>query len=217
MQKIDKTLKYADNPRQITDDQLSMLKKHLETLGDLSGVVYCTKNKAYLGGNMRSEIMDGCEIEITQRFDKPTPQKTLAHGFITFGGEKFAYREVAFTKEEFKQACIVANSNGGTWDWEVLASEQWIDLPLQHWGIEITPTLDTDLVDKLNRMDEWIGMPDFEAEPSPFQIIVSFDTEDAQREFAAKYSLKFLTQGPKTWSTWYPFKAREDLASLRYD
>ena len=53
---IDKNLKYAANPRQITGDQFNLLKKHLETLGDLSGVVFCTKNKAYLGGNMRSEV-----------------------------------------------------------------------------------------------------------------------------------------------------------------
>lgn len=134
--KISKALKYADNPRQITGEQFNLLKKHLETLGDLSGVVYCTKNKAYLGGNQRSEVFDGCEIEIVERFDKPTKQKTVAHGFITFNGEKFAYREVAFTKSEFKQACIVANSNGGDWDWDVLANGAWQDEPLVDWGLE---------------------------------------------------------------------------------
>jgi hypothetical protein len=136
-QRIDKSRKYTANPRQITGEQFELLKKHLETLGDLSGVVYCTKNKAYLGGNMRSEIMDGCEIEVVERFDQPTPQKTLAHGFITYGGEKFAYREVAFTKREFKQACIVANSSGGSWDWDVLANGEWSDLPLGDWGLDV--------------------------------------------------------------------------------
>lgn len=135
-ERIDKGRKYSANPRTISEPQLNLLKKHLETLGDLSGVVYCTKNKAYLGGNQRSEIFDGCEIEIVERFDKPTPQKTLAHGFIHFNGEKFAYREVAFSKIEFKQACIVANSNGGEWDWDVLAGESWADAALTDWGLE---------------------------------------------------------------------------------
>lgn len=133
---VDKTLKFKDNPRTITGDQFDLLKKHLETLGDLSGVVYCTKNKAYVGGNQRSDVMDGCEIEIVERFDRPTPQKTLAHGFIHYNGEKFAYREVAFSKKEFRQACIVANSNGGDWDWEVLGSESWSSEPLSDWGLE---------------------------------------------------------------------------------
>lgn len=156
MERVDKALKYADNPRQITDDQLSMLKRHLETLGDLSGIVYCTINKAYLGGNMRSEIMDGCEIEIVERFDTPTPQKTIAHGFITFEGEKFAYREVAFSSQEFKQACIVANANGGSWDWEALASEEWIDIALEEWGLELPDdwaTISDQIVDDLPEGD----------------------------------------------------------------
>jgi len=133
---IDRSKKYKNNPRQITGDQFKMLKKHLEQLGDLSGVVYCTKQGAYLGGNMRSEVMHGAEIEIVERFDKPTAQKTLAYGFIRYNGEKFAYREVAFTKKEFRQACIVANSNGGTWDWDILANE-WTDEPLADWGLDV--------------------------------------------------------------------------------
>jgi DNA modification methylase len=134
--KVDRANKFKDNPRQITGDQFQMLKKHLEQLGDLSGVVYCTKQKAYLGGNMRSEVMHGADIEIVERFNKPTKNKTLAYGFIHYNGEKFAYREVAFNKREFDQACIVANSNGGTWDWDRLGNE-WEAADLVEWGLDV--------------------------------------------------------------------------------
>jgi len=153
---IDRSKKYKNNPRQITGDQFKMLKKHLEQLGDLSGVVYCTKQGAYLGGNMRSEVMHGAEIEIVERFDKPTAQKTLAYGFIRYNGEKFAYREVAFTKKEFRQACIVANSNGGTWDWDILANE-WTDEPLADWGLDVPGVVDD--------MGEEFSLPDGDREP----------------------------------------------------
>lgn len=158
--RIDKGRKYAANPRTITDEQRNLLRKHLETLGDLSGVIYCMKNKAFVGGNQRSEIMDGCEIEIVERFDKPTANKTTAHGFITFGGEKFAYREVAFSKKEFKQACIVANSNGGVWDWDVLAGDDWADLPLEEWGLELLMSID--ILDEDFELNE----PQFSKDPS---------------------------------------------------
>lgn len=135
--RIDKSLKFPDNPRQITAGQFRLLKKHLAQLGDLSGIIYCRNNKAYTGGNMRAEVMHGCEVEIVEKFDKPTTQKTVAYGYVKFKGERFAYREVEFTGEEFRQACIVANSNGGSWDWDALSGGAWQDAPLNDWGLQL--------------------------------------------------------------------------------
>jgi len=143
--KIDKSLKFANNPRQITARQFKTLKKHLEQLGDLSGIIYCRNNDAYTGGNMRAEVMHGSKVEIVEEFKRPTKQKTLAYGYVHYEGERFAYREVAFTDEEFKQACIVANSNGGSWDWDVLSGNEWSDLPLSEWGLDV-PSDNPDLL-----------------------------------------------------------------------
>lgn len=82
--KISKDLKFKHNPRKITDAQLELLRNHLSELGDLSGVIYCHNNKAYVGGNQRSDVFDNSQIEITERFSEPTKQKTLAHGFIVW-------------------------------------------------------------------------------------------------------------------------------------
>ena len=136
---ISNKLKFKGNPRQITDKQFKLLKEHIQELGDLSGVIYCHNNKAYVGGNQRSEIFNEAKIEIIERFKTPTKNKTVAHGFILFNGEKFAYREVMFTKEEFDKACIVANNDGGEWDWDMIANEFDEDL-LKDWGMDIPDT-----------------------------------------------------------------------------
>ena len=134
--KITTENKYENNPRKITDKEKALLKEHLEEFGDLSGVVYCINNKAYVGGNQRSTVFDGSTIEIAERFNKPTNNKTTAHGFIIYNGEKYTYREVSFTKKEFKKACVVANSDGGSFDWEIL-DQHWEAQDLADWGVKV--------------------------------------------------------------------------------
>lgn len=131
--KISKKLKWENNPRRISKHQFELLEKHIDALGDLSGVVYCHNHNAYLGGNQRSEVFDGAKIEITERFNPPTDKNTTAIGFIIFKGEKYAYREVCFSDYQFRQACIVANNGGGENDWDELAN--WDMDELNDWGL----------------------------------------------------------------------------------
>lgn len=131
--------KYDENPRTITKKQFGLLKEHIEELGDLSGVVYCHKNKAFVSGNQRSEIFNGAEIEIVEKFDKPTRRGTVAYGFITYNGEKYAYREVYFMKSRFEMACIVANYDGGSFDWDIIANK-FDELDLTKWGVKVWKT-----------------------------------------------------------------------------
>lgn len=135
LKKISKDLKFKRNPRYITKRKFELLESHLEELGDLSGVTYCHNHQAFVGGNQRSEVFDGADIEITQRFDPPTDKHTVAIGFINFKGEKYAYREVSFSEELFEKACIVANNSGGQNDWEELAN--WDMDKLTDWGLEM--------------------------------------------------------------------------------
>ncbi len=147
--KISNKDKYKNNPRQITKKQFELLKAHIEELGDLSGVIYCHNNKAYVGGNQRSEVFNEALIEIIERYKEPTKNKTVAHGFILFNGEKFAYREVVFSKEEFEKACIVANNDGGKWDFDELANS-WNENLLLEWGMDIPDTSIKDDPDNKN-------------------------------------------------------------------
>lgn len=134
MEKINKDLRFKDNPRIITDQQRERLAEHLEELGDLSGVVYCRRNKAYAGGNQRSVYFDGCNIVLTETYKKPTKTGTVALGWIEKDGERYAYREVDWSEEQFKKACIVANNDGGDWDYMALA--EWDHGALSEWGFE---------------------------------------------------------------------------------
>jgi len=136
MKKLSSKNKYKDNPRIITEKEQKLLKKHLKEFGDLSGIVYCVNNKAFVGGNQRSDALDGLEINIRERFEKPTKSKTVAYGDIVGkNGELYAYREVKFTKQQFKKACIVANSNGGAFDWAKLTTDVWNKENLKGWGV----------------------------------------------------------------------------------
>jgi hypothetical protein len=49
---IDKNLQFDKNSRKITGAQIERLESDLQKFGDLSGVVYCQNNKAYVGGNI---------------------------------------------------------------------------------------------------------------------------------------------------------------------
>jgi len=128
--------KFKGNPRKISDKQKRLLSEHLTELGDLSGVIYCHNAKAYVGGNQRADVFDGAEIEITERFDTPTIHHTIAHGFIKWQGEKYVYREVAFTPEQFRKACIVANNDGGEFDFDILKMD-WNIGELADWGLDL--------------------------------------------------------------------------------
>jgi len=134
---IDKNLQFEGNPRKITGTQIERLEGDLEKFGDLSGVVYCQNNKAYVSGNQRSKIFDGAEIEIIKKFNEPQPDKTVAVGFINWNGNRYTYREVQFTPEEFREACIIANNDGGSFDWDVL-SKDWDKFELSSYGLDIS-------------------------------------------------------------------------------
>lgn len=144
---IDKSKQYHLNPRKIEDKELIRLKDHLYKFGDLGGVVYCRNNKAYVGGNQRSKIFDGAEIEIIEKFDTPREDKTIAVGFITWNDRKYMYREVIFTEEEFKEACIIANSDGGEWDIDIL-QDNWLVDDLLEFGFDMDLLPDVFMTDE---------------------------------------------------------------------
>jgi hypothetical protein len=131
---ISNSLQFKDNPRKISGSQREQLSNHLAKFGDLGGVVYCRNNKAYVGGNQRSTIFDGSSITYIDSFTTPLPDKTVALGFIEWNGNKYLYREVEFTTEEFREACIAANNDGGDWDERVFQA-LWTKQELEEFGL----------------------------------------------------------------------------------
>ena len=150
MKTIKKENQYKNNPRKITEKEKDLLKDHLEEFGDLSGVVYCIQNKAFVGGNQRSNVFDNCKIEIVEKYEKPTKNRTVSHGFIIYNKEKYTYREVSFSEGQFKKACVVANNDGGSFDWEIL-EENWNFTELTEWGLNL---MIADIEAKINNTDD---------------------------------------------------------------
>lgn len=175
---IDQSKQYHLNPRKISDEALSRLEDHLYKFGDLGGVVYCRNNKAYVGGNQRSKLFDGSEIEIIEEFNIPQEDKTVAVGFISWNGRKYLYREVVFTEEEFKEACIVANNDGGEWDIDILRDEWGIE-DLKEWGMDIdfiSEEFEKALVEE-NSYTRKVESPIYEPKEEKPQISELYDTD----------------------------------------
>ncbi len=64
---------------------------------------------------------------------------------------------------------------------------------------------------------EWVGMPTFEAKDHPFKFVISFETEADRDAFQEEHKLKYVQKQAQSWSTWWPFKDRDDLSSLKFD
>jgi hypothetical protein len=129
---------YHKNPRQITERQFKDLERWLEELGDLGGIVHDLNSDEVIGGNQRARVFDilkaeNAPIVLTDEFDPPTRQGTVALGFIQWRGEQYGYRQVRWTARQCEQANVVANRAGGAWDWDVLANEFEMG-DLLEWG-----------------------------------------------------------------------------------
>lgn len=109
------------NPRKISDPQLDMLKSSLELFGDLSGIIYNRRLSRLTGGTQRVRVLPkDCEITIIERFDPPTAHGTTAHGYVSFKGERYQYREVDWDESTDIAANIAANKHGGEFDMAIL-------------------------------------------------------------------------------------------------
>jgi DNA modification methylase len=128
---------YHKNPRQITTKQMTMLAHDLAELGDLSGIVHDLNTDELIGGNQRSKIfrLDECEIQLSEQYDAPDEQGTVALGYVIWQGKKYTYRQVRWDAKTAEKANIVANKAGGTWDFDILADNFELD-DLLEWGFE---------------------------------------------------------------------------------
>jgi len=112
-------------------------------------------------------------------------------------------------------------TNESDWDME-LALEELKELELGGFNMELTGfdqwSKQENLLNVVNSRDtEWVGMPEFEPADNPYKIIINFESEKDRDDFQQKYNFEFIYKQAKAWSTWYPFKGREDLASLKYE
>ena len=72
---------------------------------------------------------------------------------------------------------------------------------------------DADEIKDFDEAAEWVGMPDFEPEPEPIKVIVSFRNNEDKATFAQKLDLPTLSD-KKTISVWFPLRENEDVSSV---
>lgn len=127
---------YSKNARKATMSDLDRLKENLKELGDLSGITHDLETDEIITGNQRSTVFDinNCEIVITSKNDKPDKQGTVAVGYIVWNENKYNYRQVRWSEETRKKACIVANTFAGIFDRDAL--EAYDPEDLESFGLD---------------------------------------------------------------------------------
>jgi hypothetical protein len=120
---------------------------------------------------------------------------------------------------EYCQAFTIKdNVSSGEWEWNMLAND-WDSVLLNEFGLDVWQNMD-DKVNKINSMEEWVGMPDFEAKDNPYKIIINFESQEDRDKFHGLHPIEIqtkLTKESNTWTTWYPYKERQDLKNLKFD
>lgn len=115
----------AKNPRRISKEDFAALQASIKTFGDLSCVVFNVRTQQLVGGHQRIESMKASGTKpvvwITQKYDTPNAQGTIAIGTITHENESYKYREVDWDEGIEKAANIAANRIQGEFDLDLLA------------------------------------------------------------------------------------------------
>lgn len=136
---------YEQNPRRISDEMRARLESSMQEFGDLSGVIRNVREGVdtsgrLLGGNQRTKIFQAeggeCQVVVTDRLDEPNDSGTVAYGYVEFRGERFTYREVDWSDEAVREACVKANLLGGDWNLEIL-DETFDRFDLAEWGFDM--------------------------------------------------------------------------------
>lgn len=113
---------------------------------------------------------------------------------------------VDWSEDKQREFVIKDNVSGGEWDWDLLANEWDSDL-LGEWGL--------DIVASVNENKEWADIDDFDVSDSSLKIVIQFETENDRTHFEKEHDIKIRTKGKNTWSTWYPYKERNDFSDTK--
>jgi hypothetical protein len=198
--KIEELKLNDDNPRIIYNDKFEKLVASIKAFPKMMELrpIVVDKNNIILGGNMRYRALLKLEYK-----DIPA---------------KWVKQAKDLTPQEREEFIIKDNVSFGGWDIETLVSE-WDIKDLNDWGVQVPYMGNIDGVNKVNKLEntEWVGMPDFDAVDNPLRIIINFETEKDRKDFDEKYKFQFIKKQARMWTTWYPFRGRDDLDSLKYE
>ena len=112
------------NPNVMEDADKERMKKSLAKWGDLSGVVLSRKTGLLCGGHQRVSVMQEGKVVITERFNPPLKDGTVARGYIDHNDLRYSYRETNWDSDESHGAMLAANqfSRAGHWDMDLVGT-----------------------------------------------------------------------------------------------
>ena len=135
--KLSQIRKNPNNPRIIRDEKFEKLKRSIQDFPQMMELRPIIVDEAgiILGGNMRYEAIKSLKMA-----EFP---------------DEWVKRVEELTENQKKEFIVKDNIGFGEWDWDLIANE-WSDLPLEDWGLDV-PGLEgakaiTDLSDKLETL-----------------------------------------------------------------
>lgn len=72
-------------------------------------------------------------------------------------------------------------------------------------------------ISSLDEAAHWVGLPEFEPAEERVTLVIQFESEEDRDRLIDELKLIIAKKMRKTWSAWWPPKARDDLRSLLFD
>ena len=194
------------NYREHPEDQIEHLKNSIEKNGFYRNVLLSEDGYILAGHGVTKAA---CKLELEEI---PTVTIPIAHDSIQAKKILAADNEVGRLAEVDDRSLTNLLKEINDNDIDGLLGTGFDELMLSNL---LMVTRDSDEIADKDEADHWAGMPDFESKDT-FRMSINFETEEARKEFNDKYDLKCRVR-ENAWTTWWPYKDREDRSSLRYE
>jgi hypothetical protein len=99
------------NPNHMAGEDKARMDKSLSEFGDLGCVILNRRTGYLIGGHQRVDVMAGAKID-AKDLKRPEPDGTVARGWLTYKGRKFALRVVDWDETKAHAAMLAANRFG---------------------------------------------------------------------------------------------------------
>lgn len=194
-----------DNPRVIKDDKFKKLVRSLRVLPIMlrKRPILIDEDNMIIGGNMRHKaaLEAGMKELPIERF---TREDAIENNKIA---KVLDPDYIDKTYEEQRDEMIIKdNVSGGEWDWDILAND---------WDAELLDESGLDVIAKVDENKEWSDIDDFDVAENSLKIVIQFETESQRTDFENEFDIKIRTKGKNTWSTWWPYKERNDFSDTK--
>lgn len=116
--KLSQIKKNPSNPRTIRDEKFEKLKRSIQDFPQMMELrpIIVDESGIILGGNMRYEAIKSLKMA-----EFP---------------DEWVKRVDELTEDQKKEFIVKDNVGFGDWDWDAIANE-WSDLPLEDWGLDV--------------------------------------------------------------------------------